>query len=150
MKVTVIVQDHVVVVDGLPFYPSPFPAAAAGVRVIQWSDGSGRIEFTDREPAAAEVADVQPFIDAWNASKAAADTAAAAAAAALAARTPAQLRSIRYKLETDPMLEAIQGYDLELELATDQAAKDAVAAKRGPLVTAWAATKAAIRAEIPG
>jgi len=66
------------------------------------------------------------------------------------APTPAQLRSDLYKIETDPMLLAIQGYDLELELATDQAAKDAINAKRGPLVIAWAAAKAAIRAEIPG
>ena len=62
---------------------------------------------------------------------------------------PADRRNARYKTDTDPILTAIVGYGVEMEVETDPAKLAALKVKRDALVSQYIALKAAIRTAIP-
>ncbi|MES1977317.1 MAG: DUF4376 domain-containing protein [Pseudomonadota bacterium] len=63
MKITVIPEDNVIIVDGDARKPEGV-VYPVGVRAIQWSGDSGQIEYVDRgQEHCADMAFIQPFID---------------------------------------------------------------------------------------
>ena len=66
MRVTVVPEDKMVIVDGvarqvtMPAFPN--------IRAVQWEGDRGRIEYYDREPTwFKDFAKIQPAVDAWEA-----------------------------------------------------------------------------------
>jgi hypothetical protein len=90
MRMTVIVPDRIVQIDGIAF-ETALPPHAPALHAIQFQpDGSCEIEYRNERLVSEEAAAfIAPFVKAWEAAKAARDYAAseeAAQAAATAAR----------------------------------------------------------------
>lgn len=73
MKVTVVVPDSIVIVDGTP-YKCDF-VAPVGLHAVQFEGGSGEAEWYDSANEVVDTDFIAPFVDAWSKAR---DTAVAA------------------------------------------------------------------------
>jgi hypothetical protein len=75
MRVTIIVDDNVVLVQGIPCMVDCSALVAQGIHAVQWYDTSGEIEYSadprtgQRQPnrGIGDISPFQPLIEAWTA-----------------------------------------------------------------------------------
>jgi hypothetical protein len=66
MKTTVVFEDSIILVDGVPKSGFVFTGVDSNWRVIQWRDDYGWIEVHSGERVwLSDITVVQPFIDMW-------------------------------------------------------------------------------------
>lgn len=78
MRVTIVTEDNIVMVDGKPRSVDCSPLIEEGIRAVQWRDAAGEVEFNSafdeenkmlaRKPneAIADIGPYQSYIDQWN------------------------------------------------------------------------------------
>lgn len=66
MRLSIIVPDKTVIIDGFPVVFDFRPLIESGIHAVQWNGSSGEIEFTDRpNTEISNITEFQPVLDAY-------------------------------------------------------------------------------------